>query len=162
MFLPRILAGYADFKIGMTRISELLLAEEVHSYVEKMDKTYELGIEIRNGTFTWETDSSEKAASPSTDESNAKVEDYSIQDITMLVPKGKLVALVGPVGSGKSTVLQSLVGETKNIQGNVRVSGAVGYAPQQAWIQNATVRENILFGRPFDEEKYRKVIHGMI
>lgn len=65
----------------------------------------------------------------------------------------------GPVGSGKSSLLQGMIGEMRRTAGTVRFKGTVAYCPQSAWIQNATVRDNITFGRPFDEERYWKAIH---
>ncbi|KAJ3151156.1 hypothetical protein HDU86_006146 [Geranomyces michiganensis] len=79
-------------------------------------------------------------------------------DINLDIPKGSLVAIVGPVGSGKSSLLNGLIGEMKRRAGTVEISGTLGYCPQQAWIQNATVRENILFGQPFDRTKYLRVL----
>ncbi|CAG8856864.1 3522_t:CDS:2, partial [Gigaspora margarita] len=60
--------------------------------------------------------------------------------------------------SGKSSLLSALVGEMKRIKGEISLGGKVGYCPQAAWIQNATLRDNIIFRLPFDEEKYRQVI----
>ncbi|KAJ3144839.1 hypothetical protein HDU89_007726 [Geranomyces variabilis] len=79
-------------------------------------------------------------------------------DINLSIPKGSLVAIVGPVGSGKSSLLNGLIGEMKRRAGTVEISGTLGYCPQQAWIQNATVRENILFGQPFERTKYLRVL----
>ena len=162
MLLPRILAGYADFKIGMTRITELLQADEVSDYVERVEDA-SFGIEIKNGTFKWQIDEKESAKDTAAAGSDKeKTGEFCVRDVSLTVPKGKLIALVGPVGSGKSTILQSLVGETQKEEGSVRVSGSIGYAPQLAWIQNATVKENILFGRPYDDARYRKVINGKV
>ena len=63
-----------------------------------------------------------------------------------------ITIIVGPVGSGKSSLLQGMIGEMRRTAGTVRFKGSVAYCPQSAWIQNATVRDNITFGRPFDEE----------
>ncbi len=65
----------------------------------------------------------------------------------------------GPVGSGKSSLLEGMIGEMRRTAGSVKFKGSVAYCPQSAWIQNATVRDNILFGRPFDEERYWKAVH---
>lgn len=65
------------------------------------------------------------------------------------------------MGSGKSSLLSSLIGETmKQPGGRVNIHGRVAYAPQIAWIQNTTVRENILFGREYDETLYARVIEA--
>lgn len=66
--------------------------------------------------------------------------------------------VIGKVGSGKSSLLSALCGEMKKLSGEINLSGRVAYAPQQPWIQNATLKENILFGQPFDEELYQKTL----
>ncbi|CAG8496995.1 12244_t:CDS:2 [Dentiscutata heterogama] len=81
-----------------------------------------------------------------------------LRNVNVLIPRGKLIAVIGSVGSGKSSLLSALVGEMKRIKGEVVFGGNVGYCPQSAWIQNATLRDNIIFGLPFDEEKYRQVV----
>ncbi|CAH1766912.1 14810_t:CDS:10, partial [Entrophospora sp. SA101] len=81
-----------------------------------------------------------------------------LRNINLNIAKGKLVGVVGSVGSGKSSLLSALVGEMKRVKGETEFSGSVGYCPQTAWIQNATLRDNITFGLPFNEEKYRRVI----
>ncbi|KAK9761312.1 hypothetical protein K7432_013885 [Basidiobolus ranarum] len=82
-----------------------------------------------------------------------------LRDINFTIPKGKLVAVVGSVGSGKSSLLNALVGEMRLVDGSITFGGRVGYCPQTAWIQNATLKENIIFGLPFDEERYRRVLN---
>ncbi|KAJ3194117.1 hypothetical protein HK101_003453 [Irineochytrium annulatum] len=86
------------------------------------------------------------------------IEHASLSGIDVEVRRGSLVAIVGAVGSGKSSLLNAMVGEMKRLTGTVEFSGTVGYCPQTAWIQNSTLKENILFGAPFDAERYRQVI----
>lgn len=81
-----------------------------------------------------------------------------LRNINLHIPHGSLVAVVGAVGSGKSSLLNALVGEMKQTKGDIVFGGNVGYCPQTAWIQNNTVKNNILFGLPLDEEKYQQVI----
>ncbi|CAG8620597.1 18107_t:CDS:10 [Acaulospora morrowiae] len=81
-----------------------------------------------------------------------------LRNINITIPRGALVAVVGPVGSGKTSLLSALVGEMKKISGEITFGGSVGYCPQTAWIQNATLRNNVIFGLPFDEERYRQII----
>ncbi|KAH8110164.1 multidrug resistance-associated ABC transporter [Phellopilus nigrolimitatus] len=97
---------------------------------------------------------------------------FALTSLRLRIPKGAFVAIVGRVGSGKSSLLQSLVGEMRKVDGEVYFpydlvssfpslnrylqvvfGGSVAYVPQQAWIMNATLRENILFGQEDDEEK---------
>ena len=65
-------------------------------------------------------------------------EPFKVKNVSMSVPRGKLVAVVGRVGSGKSSLLQGLIGEMRRTEGTVKFGGSVGYCPQSAWIQNAT------------------------
>uniref|UniRef100_A0A452UGF7 Multidrug resistance-associated protein 1 n=1 Tax=Ursus maritimus TaxID=29073 RepID=A0A452UGF7_URSMA len=74
------------------------------------------------------------------------------------VPKGALVAVVGPVGCGKSSLVSALLGEMEKLEGTVCVKGSVAYVPQQAWIQNCTLQENILFGRALDPKRYQRAL----
>lgn len=79
---------------------------------------------------------------------------FQLKDIDLSIPKGKLTAIVGAIGSGKSSLLQGLMGEMRRTEGKVTFSGTTSLCAQTPWIQNATVRENILFGQPFDEDRY--------
>ena len=74
-------------------------------------------------------------------------------DLKLRIPRGQFVAIVGRVGSGKSSLLQSLVGEMRRLDGEIVFGGSVAYVPQQPWIMNATLRENVLFGKNDDEAK---------
>uniref|UniRef100_A0A8C5TUD7 Canalicular multispecific organic anion transporter 2 n=1 Tax=Malurus cyaneus samueli TaxID=2593467 RepID=A0A8C5TUD7_9PASS len=80
--------------------------------------------------------------------------------INMLVPSGSLVAIVGHVGCGKSSLVSALLGEMEKLEGEVAVKGSVAYVPQQAWIQNATLKDNILFGQAPNEEKYQNALEA--
>ncbi|EJD45444.1 ATP-dependent bile acid permease [Auricularia subglabra TFB-10046 SS5] len=87
-------------------------------------------------------------------------EPFKLRDITMRVPKGAFVALVGRVGSGKSSLLQALAGEMRKTAGDVVLGGTLAYAQQAPWIVNATLRDNIIFGEPVDEARYQKVLRA--
>ena len=72
---------------------------------------------------------------------------------------GETLAVCGTVGSGKSSLLAALLGQMPALgAGSVMVAGRVAYVPQSAWIQNASLRDNILFGRPFDPAAYRTAL----
>jgi ABC-type multidrug transport system fused ATPase/permease subunit len=64
------------------------------------------------------------------------------------------------VGSGKSSLLSGFLGELHKINGNININGSLGYVPQQAWIQNVTLRNNILFGKALDDSFYNQVLDG--
>lgn len=71
-----------------------------------------------------------------------------------------MTAVVGTVGSGKSSLISAFLGEMDKASGKVNTYGSVAYVSQQAWIQNATLKDNILFGQPLNTELYEKVIEA--
>ena len=74
------------------------------------------------------------------------------------VRPGSLVVIQGMVGAGKSSLCYAILGEMPQVSGQRSVRGSVAYCSQQAWIQSATVKENILFGLPYDPVKYARVV----
>ncbi len=68
--------------------------------------------------------------------------------------------VVGSVGSGKSSLISAMLGELPRTAGNLKLNGSLGYAAQEAFIFNSTVRENIIFGKPFDMQKYQAVLEA--
>ncbi|KAJ2926057.1 hypothetical protein H1R20_g11027, partial [Candolleomyces eurysporus] len=85
---------------------------------------------------------------------------YELKELKLSVPKGAFVGIVGRIGSGKSSVLQAIIGEMRKTQGQIVVGGSLAYVPQIPWIQNATLRDNILFGQPEDEARLRDIIRA--
>jgi ABC-type bacteriocin/lantibiotic exporter with double-glycine peptidase domain len=81
------------------------------------------------------------------------VPEFSIQP-------GELVAVVGRVGAGKSSLLQAILGNMDLVEGQAHAAGNFAYVPQQPWCQNLSLRDNIVFGQSWDEEYYRQVIHA--
>lgn len=80
-----------------------------------------------------------------------------VYDLNLELRQGWLVGLAGPSGSGKSTLLQALIGEVPRLGGRVVVRGRVAYCSQEPWIQNMSLRSNVLFGEPWDPRRYAKV-----
>lgn len=95
-------------------------------------------------------------------EASAKVaaqEPFALKNFNLNIPRSQLCAVVGPVGSGKSSLLAACLGEMPQKEGRIIWgSRSVGYVPQQAWIQAASLRDNILFGRPYDKERYWRCV----
>ena len=88
--------------------------------------------------------------------------DLTLKNINLEIKPGELVAIVGEVGCGKSSLLQAMINSLillnpKECDG-IHINGKVGYAAQIPWIQNDTIRNNILFSKPFDEDKYNRVL----
>lgn len=108
---------------------------------------------IRNGTFmvgnnTWDSPSSGYDGNG-----------FTVRDINISVGAGKILAIVGPVGSGKSTIINAVIGEVAvSSNSTIETHGKVAYASQVAFILNATIRDNILFGNDFDAERYNQVL----
>ena len=98
-------------------------------------------ISIQSGYFSWGQNSAAQ-----------------LIDINLDVRPGELLAIVGPTGSGKSSLVNAILGEMNVMTGRAKLCGSAAYAPQQAWIYNATVRDNIIFGNEFDEKLYNSAI----
>ncbi|KAI8618287.1 P-loop containing nucleoside triphosphate hydrolase protein [Chytriomyces sp. MP71] len=176
MFVPAVISAWADFKVAITRIEGLLMAPELEEQ-PPVDATLEHAVTVKAGEFVWEalpptpeapTAASRRKstkrgapASPvlalSAPVLTAPVRSH-LRDINLNVEKGKLVAIVGAVGSGKSSLLNAIIGEMKRVKGSVSFYSNLGYAPQTAWIQNASVKDNILFGRAYDRDRYLRAI----
>ncbi|XP_077593671.1 multidrug resistance-associated protein 1-like [Stigmatopora nigra] len=101
------------------------------------------GVLIRDGHFAWSADGA-----------------AILRDIHLKVKSGALVAVVGQVGSGKSSLLAAILGEMTRRSGSVLVGGSLAYVPQQAWILNATLEENVLFGLDRKESWYGRVLEA--
>ena len=72
--------------------------------------------------------------------------------------ENELLAIVGPVGSGKSSLLMALLGEMGLIEGDIKLNGNVFYVTQEPWIFSSTIKQNILFGKEYSKEKFNKII----
>lgn len=85
-------------------------------------------------------------------------EKIALKDLRWNASNGELICITGRVGSGKTAMLKALCGELKVINGSVVVRGTIAYCPQEAWLQNKTVKENVLFGLKYDEDFYLRTI----
>ncbi|KAI9730944.1 MAG: hypothetical protein M1818_008019 [Claussenomyces sp. TS43310] len=95
------------------------------------------------------------------DTASTLVEDqhpFTLDDININFGRNELVAVIGSVGSGKSSLLGALAGDMRKTDGEVVLGASRAFCPQYAWIQNATVRDNILFGKDLDKAWYNSVI----
>ncbi|CAJ0944757.1 unnamed protein product, partial [Mesorhabditis belari] len=81
-----------------------------------------------------------------------------LSSISFDVQMATLTTIVGTVGSGKSSLLAAILGEMNLLDGTVRLTGRIGYVPQQPWLQNVSMRENIIYGRKFDKFLYKKIV----
>lgn len=140
MFLPRALSASSDARNALARLT-LVFNAEIHtgnSLVINNDLKWALQLE--NATFEWEETLATESEEDSYEKDSPQPDlPFRIHDITMHVQRGTLVAVVGRVGSGKSSLLSGLIGEMRKVSGSVTFGGRVAYCSQTAWIQNATL-----------------------
>ncbi|KAH7925482.1 ABC protein [Leucogyrophana mollusca] len=180
MFMPRALSAIPDAANALQRLTHVFHADLIKEDTLVIDKDQEPALIVEDATFEWESSDIPKAedAKPGKkgkgreerkgkeakrvltpdNVENGAIALFRVKNVTMTITRGQLVAIVGPVGSGKSSLLQGIIGEMRKVSGHVSLGGRVGYCPQTAWIQNATLRDNIIFGQPFEEDKYWHVI----
>jgi len=112
-------------------------------------------VAIHAGTFYWQP-----PARPASGGPPRYLAPPALDDVSLELPRGGLTAVVGGVGSGKTALLAAFLGEIHRASGVVTVVGRVAYAAQQPWILNASVRDNILFGAPYDPMRYWEVVRA--
>ncbi|KAI3325495.1 P-loop containing nucleoside triphosphate hydrolase protein [Xylariaceae sp. AK1471] len=147
---------------------KLFLAEDHDDHIDRV-ATSEYALEVSKAQFSWEncsaTSSTVKRTSISSSDARSSItlatQSFSFRDLSFTVNRGELLAIVGSVGSGKSSLLSALAGEMPKSSGQILQGLSTrAYCPQDAWIQNTTLRDNITFGRPFDAAFYNKVIEA--
>ncbi|KAF8412824.1 hypothetical protein HHK36_000795 [Tetracentron sinense] len=142
--LPDLLSVLAQAKVSVDRVASYLQDYEIQSdavmFVPKDESGFE--IEIDTGKFSWNPESGS----------------LTLDGIQLKVKRGMKVAICGTVGSGKSSLLSCILGEIPKLSGTVKISGTKAYVPQSPWILTGNVRENILFGNPYDSAKYDRTV----
>ncbi|XP_074741574.1 multidrug resistance-associated protein 1 isoform X5 [Strix uralensis] len=143
--LPMVISSIVEASVSLKRLRVFLSHEELDpdSIIRGPITEAEGCIVVKNATFSW-----------------SKNDPPSLNSINFTVPEGSLVAVVGQVGCGKSSLLSALLGEMDKKEGYVVVKGSVAYVPQQAWVQNATLEDNVIFGREMNESRYKRVIEA--
>ncbi|KAF9184642.1 Multidrug resistance-associated protein 1 [Haplosporangium sp. Z 11] len=158
--------------VATKRVQDFLLREEINEVdvirsKEVPPDPQESVIIIKDAAFTWTddrgdiedtfTDERQPLMIGQDDQQNISIQP-TLHSLNISVLNGSLTAVVGRVGQGKSSLLSAIIGEMYKVQGTVQISGRVAYVPQQAWIINATLKDNILFGYEFDEERYKHIL----
>ncbi|CAF0998002.1 unnamed protein product [Rotaria magnacalcarata] len=142
---PSIINSIIEAHVSNKRIQTFLNNEEIDEAAvikTAIDSEHNI-IKIEDGSFQW---------------SNTTNASVILKNINLKVRQGSLVAIVGSVSAGKSSILAALLGEMCKIDGQVTISGTIAYVPQTAWILNATLKQNILFGKDYDEKLYNEII----
>lgn len=150
-----------------------MLAEEKTSTNDSSLSLVNIGhaVTIINGAFSWTALDGDDAPPPAQVTGNtetssiAKVDEVEVprpvaflHDVNISIPRGSLTAIVGNVGSGKSSLLSAIIGEMVHVSGDVFCNGSIAYCAQQPWVQTSTIQDNILFGRPLDMRQLQKAI----
>ncbi|KZW00021.1 ABC protein [Exidia glandulosa HHB12029] len=173
MFLPRALAAISDAQNALQRLRRVYCAELMTESPFEVNTLQKEALKVVDADFQWEeTEADEGSAGGGKGKKKDKEKEkavrdvdpsqppFALRDISMSVPRGTIVAIAGRVGSGKSSLLQGLIGEMKRLKGEVAFGSTVGYCSQVAWIQNATLRENVIFGREWEEDRYWRAIEN--
>ena len=140
--LPNLIVYMVQCSVSLKRINGYMNSEELSSDTVGKDTNVPEPVKAQNASFTWDSTRD------------------TLQDINMSVQAGSLVAVVGSVGSGKSSLLSALLGEMTRTSGSVNVHGTTAYVPQQAWIQNSTLEGNITFGKRYNRALYDRVVEA--
>ena len=154
--LPAVINQIVNAQVMIGRIEEFLLADVLEEKpVAQLPN--EQGDNASNASPTVIRIQEQAEFAWSIDQSEASLSEAGLE-----IQKGQMVSVIGGTGHGKSTLLNVMLGELPNISGHedaVELYGSVAYVPQESWVFNATLRENILFGLPYDKEKYNNAVH---
>ncbi|KAI8366373.1 multi drug resistance-associated protein MRP [Choanephora cucurbitarum] len=152
MVFPNVITSTIEASVSLYRIEKYISAEEIDlNAVTRIDYRKDPKytedtplVEINNANFKWSREDVEPVLS----------------NISLQVKKGQVTAIVGRVGSGKSSLISALLGDTVKVSGDVILRGSVAYVPQQPWVMNASLRDNIVFGHRWDPEFYDRVLEA--
>ncbi|KAL9128115.1 MAG: hypothetical protein Q9217_003136 [Psora testacea] len=146
--LPMVITSIVEATVAVGRLTSFFMAEELQDdAVVRRDAPVNIGdesVSICDATFTWDRNDSRRC----------------LEDIRFMARKGELSCIVGRVGSGKTSFLEAILGDIWKIHGEVVVHGTTAYVAQQAWVTNASVKENIVFGHRWDPAFYERTIHA--
>ncbi|XP_027098619.1 ABC transporter C family member 4-like isoform X1 [Coffea arabica] len=141
---PQSMISLSQAMISLDRLDRYMMSKELmDDSVERVEGCgSEIAVEVEDGAFNWDEESRKEV----------------VKDLNFMISKGELAAIVGTVGSGKSSLLASILGEMHKISGKLRVCGTTAFVAQTSWIQNGTIQENILFGLSMNQERYKEVL----
>lgn len=147
VFFPQGISFVAEAIVSIKRLNKFLLYSEVElaEFIKNQSDENahkDVGVFLENATAKW---------------SDASV-DNTFTNINLSATPGNLLAIIGPVGSGKTSLLHAILKELPLIEGKLRVEGRLSYASQEPWLFSGSVRQNILFGLPMDRLRYKTVV----
>uniref|UniRef100_A0A8D3CX89 Cystic fibrosis transmembrane conductance regulator n=1 Tax=Scophthalmus maximus TaxID=52904 RepID=A0A8D3CX89_SCOMX len=156
--LPGSIQMWYDTLALIRKIEEFLMKEE-YRVLEYNLTTSEL--ELVNVSASWDEQESKANGHLNGDAGLFFTNLYVtpvLKNISLYLEKGKMLAVAGSTGSGKSSLLMMILGELVPSEGKIRHSGRISFSPQTSWIMPGTIRDNILFGLTYDEYRYTSII----
>ncbi|XP_060988980.1 ATP-binding cassette sub-family C member 4-like isoform X2 [Dama dama] len=144
LYFPMAIEKVSEAAVSIRRIKNFLLLDEIPQVNTQLPSGGEVMVDMQDFTAFWD----EESKTP------------TLQGLSITVRPGELLAVVGPVGAGKSSLLSALLGELPPSQGKVSVLGRIAYVSQQPWVFPGTVKSNILFGKKYEKDQYEKVIRA--
>nr|AAS91646.1 multidrug resistance protein 2 [Canis lupus familiaris] len=141
--LPMVISSLLQASVSRERLEKYLGGDDLDTSAIRRDSSSDKAVQFSEASFTWDRDS-----------------EATIRDVNLDIMPGQLVAVVGTVGSGKSSLMSAMLGEMEDVHGHITIKGTIAYVPQQSWIQNGTIKDNILFGSELDEKRYQQVLEA--
>ncbi|XP_046668372.1 probable multidrug resistance-associated protein lethal(2)03659 isoform X3 [Homalodisca vitripennis] len=163
IFIPKAITQVAEAFVSIQRLQDFLLSGETTVYSWLSANGHAGGndnLECSLGEETAPRPHYAVAIAGGSAKWNPSLLDDTLHDISLHVRPGQLVAVIGPVGSGKTSLLHAILGELTLHAGEIQVSGGVSYASQEPWLFAGSVRQNILFGSEYDKQHYRRVVEA--
>ncbi|OAP61199.1 hypothetical protein AYL99_03400 [Fonsecaea erecta] len=147
--LPMVITSIIEASVAVGRLTAFFTTDELQDdavrFIDEPPKQAgEASVSIKDATFTWDKNTGKNV----------------LQNINFNANKGELTCIVGRVGAGKSSLLQAMLGDLYKISGETVVRGRIAYAAQSAWIMNASVKENIVFGHRWDPHFYEQTVNA--
>ncbi|XP_025405411.1 probable multidrug resistance-associated protein lethal(2)03659 isoform X2 [Sipha flava] len=144
----------AELLVSIKRIQNFLLLEDKDGQLKNTTKK---DVGLKNGTEDLSNFSI--AISKATAKWKNNQLRNTLENIDLTVKSGQLVAIIGPVGAGKSSLIQAIIRELPLIKGQISVSGVISYASQEPWLFTGSIQQNIIFNSPMDKDRYKQVVN---
>ncbi|KAM9888595.1 hypothetical protein OXX79_012783, partial [Metschnikowia pulcherrima] len=130
--VPMVITNIVEAQVAISRLTKFLTSAELQknavTKLPRAEKVGDVAVSVKNGTYLWSKQKGEESYK------------VALSNINLEVKKGELDCIVGKVGSGKSSILQCLLGDLYKLDGEAKVHGSVAYVSQVPWIINGTVR----------------------
>lgn len=159
VFFPQGIAQVAEAQVSIKRIQNFMLYEEKDIVKQKSNSVIK-NSDAANHVSHAEVSSKEGGIrmTDATAKWTPQLHDNTLNKITLNIKPGSLIAVIGPVGAGKTSLLHAILKELPLSEGKMEVGGTISYASQEPWLFAGSVRQNILFGQPYVRERYSQVV----